>query len=244
MSKLAKVAYVFVLITIVACAPKVTEVPIPINFSSEAQHKVQSLAHLNNVAVDMADSVLKKYRSGSGCIPGETCDLAIFVSTPANETNYSKAFYSQFVSALVNRGMKIVTKMPAPVVVEIDIQVVKFRGSANTASYDALPTELGNGVWVIRDLTETAVHKFGSLTTSAAESGETNKNKWFLSPQIIPTKEMLITVSLIKGNQFMARTSNVYYVSSDNVYEGGKGDVPAPHRISVIGDCPDNRCIQ
>jgi hypothetical protein len=259
MSKLAKVAYVLALVAIVACAPRaimVAEVPIPVNFSSEAQHKVESLAHLNNIAVDMADSVLKNYASGGGCISGETCNLSIFVSTPAVKTNFSKAFHSQFVSALVNRGMKVVAQMPAPVRVEIDMQIFKFRGSAHTVSYDepgylytessdGQPTELVNGVWVIRDLTDTAVHKFGSLTTSAAKIGETNKNKWFMSPQIIPTTEMLITVSFIKGDQYMARASNVYYVSPDKVvYEGGKSNVPDPYKMSVIGDCPNNRCIQ
>ena len=246
------VGLLWLLVSTVACATSngVSEVPIAINFSSQAQHKVQSLAHLNNIAVDMADSVLKKYGSGGGCIPGENCNLSIFVNTPVVETEFSTAFNSQFVSALVNRGMKVVAQMPALVQVNIDMQVVTFSGSAPIASYDTKKVGCRKGIWVIRDLTDTAVHEFGSLTTSEWETGETNKSKWFYSPQKAPTTEMLITVSFIKGGQYMARTSNVYYVASDilpDIKDSGNKDsdkVAKSYKMHLVGDCPGNRCVQ
>ena len=251
MNTLTKFAFVLLSVAVVSCAPTrsagLPEVPVPVNFSTEAQHKLQSLSHLNNVAEDMADSVLKKYASGGGCIPGQRCNLSIFVRNPNIDTKYSRAFHSQFVSALVNRGMVVLSQRTASVEAEIDMQVFKFRGLEQEASFceknpcSSCATEVGNGVWVIRDLNDTSVHKFSSLSISVAECGDTNSKKWFYSPHTTPTTEMLITVSFIKDGQYMARTSNVYYVDLREKEE--EKTVVAPE-IHVIGDCPDNRCIK
>jgi len=241
--------------SLVACStPRgLAERPIPTNFKAESMMKLQSVSHWNNVAVDMAADVAKKYASGYGCIPGTTCQTAIYVQEPAYETQFSKAFHTQLVSALVNRGQTVLVKsQPAITTVLIDIQVIGFSRGRTEVEYDRKPTELVNGVWVIRDLPDTAVHKLKTLNTNQWSEGETSNNEWFRSPHFTPAAEMLVTVSFVKDQQYMARTSNVYYMDSEYGYVPTissleKGGTPRSTEktwnMSVEGDCTAPRCV-
>jgi len=100
---------------------------MPVNFKSESMMKLQSVSHWNNVAVDMAAGVSAKYGSGNGCIPGVGCKTQIFVKEPTPESQFSKAFHAQLISALVNQGLPVIKQeRPHATVVEIDIQIVSI----------------------------------------------------------------------------------------------------------------------
>ena len=245
--------------TFLGCASqdrKLAEVPVPVNFKSEAMLKLQSVSHWNNVAIDMAAGVSKKYGDGNGCIPGYGCKTPLYVKENLQDTSFSKAFHTQLISALVNQGFPVMTeKNQNATSVDIDIQVVSMK-----IEYDQMPTELIDGVWVIRDINDTAVHKFQGLSTGQWSSGETNKNNWFKSPQSIPVAEMMVTVSFVNNGIFVARTSNMYYLGSTDGYVPVQASktvaampalaasaAPAKHEawtIGVVGDCAPARCYR
>lgn len=237
---------------------KFAEVPVPVNFKSESMMKLQSVSHWNNVALDMAAGVANKYSAGNGCIPGFGCKTPIYVSEPTPETQFSKAFHTQLVSALVNQGLPVLKKeKQQATTVEIDIQIVSSANAGSNVEYDQAPTELVNGVWVVRDLNDTAVHKFKNLTTGQWSLGEANKNAWFRSPQSKPGAEMLVTVSFVNDSQYIARTSNMYYLDSDAGYvvppKAVEATVPVAAvpveakntwGVRVVGDCTPERCFK
>lgn len=238
--------------TLAACATSkrdITEVPVPTNFQSESMMKLQSVSHWNNVAVDMAAGVAKKYAAGNGCIPGIGCKTPIFVREPLPETKFSKAFHAQLVSALVNQGLPVMTQSkPLITTAVIDIQLVSLQPNQNKAEYDRKPNELVDGVWVIRDLADTAVQKFKALNAQQWSEGDANQNAWFKSPHFTPAVEMLVTVSFINDSQYVARTSNIYYLNSDRGYvpevvASAAAPVPTTWSMSVVGDCTASRCV-
>ena len=254
----SKIGMLFVAGFLTACstisAPVITEVPVPTNFSAESMMKLQSVSHWNNVAIDMAENVAKKYGTGGGCIPGHGCSAAIFVNTPIPATNFSRAFHTQLVSALVNQGLPVLSELNSTATkAEIDIQLVSFNRGKSNETYDRKPLELVHGVWVIRDVINTGVKKFNVSKTEQWSQGETNTSQWFNSPYATPSYEMLVTVSFVKDNQYMARTSNIYYLDSDDGYVPAvlpKAPAPAPApaptpaltKMNVEGDCTAARC--
>ncbi len=236
---------------VAACSTiRPTEVPVPTNFSAEYMMKLQSASHWNNVAIDMAENVANKYGTGGGCIPGHGCSTAIYVNTPMPVTNFSRAFHTQLVSALVNQGLPILSESNSTATkAEIDIQVVSFKREKNKQYYDRKPVELVHGVWVIRDVVDTKVKQFKVSKAEQWAQGETNTSEWFNSPNATPSYEMLVTVSFVKDNQYMARTSNIYYLDSDAGYVPlplpTTPIVPAPPilpKMNVQGDCTESRC--
>lgn len=223
---------------------KITELPIPTNFKAESMMKLQSVSHWNNIAVDMADGISKKYGSGGGCIPGNGCRTPIFVSEPTPKTQFSKAFRNQLVSALVNRGLPLLSEAkPDATMVDIDIQLVSYQRGKGQMDYDRKPMELVDGVWVIRDIDDTAVKTFKTITTQQWNEGETNRSEWFKSPFISPAIEMLVTISFVKDKHYLARTSNVYYLDSDVGFVPPKPTLVNAWKILVEGDCTPSRCI-
>lgn len=235
-----------------ACATSkrdIAEVPIPTNFQSETMMKLQSVSHWNNVAVDMATGVAKKYGAGNGCIPGSGCKTPIFVREPFPETKFSKAFHAQLVSALVNQGLPVMAQSkPLITTAVIDIQLVSLQPNQDKVEYDRKPMELADGVWVIRDLADTAVQKTKSLNIQQWSEAGANQSAWFESPHFTPAVEMLVTVSFINDNQYLARTSNIYYLNSAQGYVPEYVPptvIPAPTAwsMSVVGDCTASRCV-
>lgn len=259
---LATSATITTLLIIGGCASekKITEVPVPVNFKSESMMKLQSVSHWNNVAVDMAGGVASKYGAGNGCIPGFGCKTQLYVKTPTPETQFSKAFHAQLISALVNQGLPVVKQERAlATTVEIDIQIVSVADTQKKIEYDQMPTELVEGVWVIRDINDTAVHKFKNINTGQWSVGESNRNLWFRSPQTPPSAEMLVTVSFVNDQQYIARTSNMYYLNSTTGYlppdqvptaattSASAKELPTPQNswgVRVVGDCTPARCIK
>jgi hypothetical protein len=237
------------------------EVPIPTNFKTESMMQLQSVAHWNNVAIDMASGVAKKYGAANGCIPGFGCRTALYVKETAPETKFSKAFHTQLVSALVNQGLPVLTQTkPNVTTVDIDIQIVSSGGQAKL-EYDQMPSELVEGVWVIRDLNDTAVHKLKDRSVGQWSNGDTNKSAWFKSPKQQPSAEMLVTVSFVNDGQYIARTSNMYYLNSVAGYVSQIDSpvvpaaiVPTQAAVSstpqtgwnvrVVGDCTPERCYK
>ena len=154
----------------------------------------------------------------------------------------------------------------AKVHAEIDIQTASFLPEASSRSmYDSV-LRLDDGVWVMRGAQDTSSHKFSVLSTEPALAKETYRSDWFYQNHQPPRTELLLTVSMVMGSQFMARTSHTYYVTDEAGYRGKviqpmsvvkesvaapaptpacDGCQPVPRRvIKVEGDCPlESGCV-
>lgn len=234
----------------VACTvnPPLTEQPVPTNFSQEAMYKLSSVSHWNNVAADMARDVATKYGAGKGCIPGMGCQASLYVKPQDIETSFSQAFRTQLISALVNQGLPVVTRPQSnSTIVEIDIQVVATPGGKAAVEYDHDPVELVEGVWVIKDVNDTAVKKFTNTQAEQWTQGKARRAPWFRSPHFVPAAEMLVSVSFINNERYMARTSNVYYLNSVTGYVVPPPPVAVEVKrtawpVRLVGDCTAARC--
>ncbi len=194
------------------CTAPYSEAPIPANFKTTEQSKVQAGLHWKIIAEDLARSVSAKTGTSK----------TIYVNEMSEHSSFNRAFRTLLISALVERGVSVMkTSASAEISVDINVQLVKFsEGRAKYRNAVGVPTALTAGVWVLRDL---ALHQ-GAITTAAVASGTAaiglDVYNWFkskFSAGDIPQNEIIVTVSSADQNRYLSSLSNVYYTSDTDV---------------------------
>lgn len=140
------------------------EAPRPTNFSIAQQKKIQAASHwhvaANEVAAQIRNSVNK--------------DDVLFISLPAQQTQFAHAFREQLITALVSSGMRVSRNGDTrALVIDVDVQLVRFS-----------PRRLQN---------TTAEGDFAQGYT--------------------PLHELIVTTSTNSVSQYMARRSDVFYIT-------------------------------
>lgn len=194
-----------------ACATPYSESPIATNFATTHQKKLQAGSHWNAIANDSAESIIASLKLGRGCIaPMPECDR-VFVRPPKDATPFAQAFRTQFITSLVNRGINV-SKTPAGAKeIDFDIQVVKFSADRPNGTFTSA-TAIYNGLWAMRGLWVSASPgAAGELAVIAFDA-----NRWLtseLASGATPQHEVIVTVSASTSDQYLGRTTNVYYVA-------------------------------
>jgi hypothetical protein len=231
------------------------EAPIVTNFPTSTQRKLQAGEHWNLIARDSAKAINESMQRAGTCIPRTTECRAIFVRTPEVLTEFSRAFYNQLKTALVDNGVAV-AKMnhPGSVEMDIDIQPIKFTSNRPQYRYAGVASELGQGVWALRDVAD-----MNPTDSSLSPSPPlTNTDTWFRSQFAsgqTPRSEIVVTLSLSDARNYMARSTNVYYVADSDAQlydqeicsiirpcQQGKKTDPKVQAMKVIGDCAIENC--
>lgn len=231
------------------------EVPVATNFQTSTQLKLQSGEHWNLIARDSAKAINESLQRSAICLPKSTECRPVFVRTPEYLTEFSRAFYNQLKTALVDSGVAVARKnQPGALEMEIDIQPIKFTNNRPQYRYAGVATELGQGVWALRDVAD--MNPSDSSLSPALPLP--NSVSWFRSQFAsgqTPKTEIVVTLSLADARTYMARSTNVYYVADSDAQlydqevcsiirpcpQGGKSGPPIP-TLKVIGDCAQESC--
>lgn len=236
------------------CAPfPYTEAPLAINFDTSKQLKLQAAHHWQVIANDMADTLIEALGRGSTCVgPSPTCQKFEIVSATPNSV-FGRAFHTQFVSRLVNKGMNVATDGPGDVTVSINAQTVRFNGRRTQYLGVGKFTMLATGLWTLHEINEEA----SSAAASAAAGIMADVLEWNMSEFAkghTPRFELILTTSATRNKQYLARTTNVYYVSNGDAAlycwtpEGcdapGTADssTGSTRVIHLVGDCSKGPC--
>jgi hypothetical protein len=237
--------------------PANNEVPVATNFPTSTQRKLQAGEHWNLIARDSAKAINESMLRGAVCIPKSNECRPVFVRTPAYLTEFSRAFYNQLKTALVDNGVAVAKRnQPGALEMEIDVHPIKFTPNRPQYRYAGVASELGQGVWALRDVADMEPTD-SSLSPSPPLA---NSEMWFRSQFAsgqTPQTEIVVTLSLADARTYLARSTNVYYVadSDTRLYDqeicsiirpcpqlpSGKLVAPVPV-MKVIGDCPLENC--
>jgi hypothetical protein len=190
------------------CSTPYSEAPLPINYKTTEQHKLQAALHWKMIANDLAKSVAEK----------NGVSKTVYVNKFSEKFHFNQAFHTLLISALVNKGMHVMkTAENADVSVDITIQMIKF--SKNRAPYRdsvGIPTFLTAGLWVLRDFMMNHSATSSAILTTATVAVGMDTYNWFKSKYPegeIPQNEIIVTVSSSEQNQYVSSLSNVYYTS-------------------------------
>lgn len=260
------------LCTLVACTPvrvvqtdvprivaSHNEVPVSGNFPSHTQMKLQAAQHWASIANDTGKAIVTLLNRGSWCVREIKGCEAVFVSLPAPLTGFSRAFHSQLITTLVNNGLNVSKEEESAIRIEIDVLPILFSPNRPQYRYAGQATELGPGIWALRDAMVMVPEQPGQ------RPDEPDTLHWFrteLASGQTPQMEIVVTVSAVNKARYLARTTNVYYVTDGDrrLYdqemctsirscaaaqeEKKMGPTPRPSRaVGVTGDCPlDQPC--
>ncbi len=227
-----------------------TEAPIATNFQTTKQLKLQAGQHWQFIANDMADSLIASLLKGSTCVaPAGNCP-SIYVKPTNPQSAFGRAFHAQLISRLVNKGMNVATNAPGTITINIEAQAVKF--SPNRYQYKGAGnlTMLTTGLWAAHDI---SVHHdgTGAVVLGGAILGDIANWVDAEYPKgRTPQLELILTTSASRAGQFVARTTNVYYLADSDAAlycwkpEGCFNDGTSGYGLGlrVVGDCGSGYC--
>lgn len=238
--------------------PQRNEVPIATNFETSTQLKFQAAEHWKRAANDTVAELSKSLQNGGICFGKENCPTLVVKRSCQTsgcivkqcESEFSKIFFNQFVSALVNSGQRVSTNaVPNGTEIDIDIQPIKFTENRAQYRFAGVKTEIGEGVWAIKD-TALLIDNNGNYVQPNSDEKLHWHRAEFASGKT-PSNEVVITVSARGSDKtYKAMNTSIYYFSDNDESHyicptPAKTETPAiiQWAVPVVGDCSPSRCI-
>ena len=235
------------------------EVPVSANFPTSTQLKLQAAQHWSNIADDTGKAIATLLSKGSLCVRGTRTCQAVFINPPAHNTEFSRIFHNQLITTMVTSGLNVSKGPESAVLIDIDVQPVVFAINRPQYRHAGTASELGPGIWALRDV---ATMSPGNPKNQTADPDALHWFRTEFASGRTPQMEIVVTVSASDKTRYLARTTNVYYVTDGDkrlydqeicslmrscavaVEEKKSGPAAKPTRpIGVVGDCPlDKPC--
>lgn len=198
---------------ITGCATPYSEAPISSNFPTTKQLQLRTAGHWTTISQDVASQLIAR-------LPEKA---AVYVKVPAKSTPFEQAFSSQLTTSLTNAGYAVMKYPDGALLIEVETQAVKFSAERPRHQYAGAATTLGAGLWAIHDVVINTSPGAGAMLGFAAIDAMT----WFrseVSSGAAPRTEIIVNASVSNANQYLARTTSVYYTAEDDhgVYGAGR----------------------
>ena len=187
-----------------ACATPYSEVPLATNFPTSKQAKLQAAAHWNVIAGDVAKQISSGLKD----------KRPLFVNQSSVRTAFDRAFTNDLISALVAEGYTVMKSPAGALSVDVDTQAVRFAPNRPQYNYTGLATAVTAGVWALRNVKLNTAGKV--LGAGVAVAAGADAYSWFRSEFATgetPQTEIIVTTSVSDASQYMARSTNIYYVA-------------------------------
>ncbi len=189
------------------------EVPISGNFSTSSQLKLQAAQHWANIANDTGKAISELLMTRNVCTPKMNLCRSVYINPPVYVTEFSRTFHNQLITTMVTKGVSVSKEPEGSILIDIDVQPVIFSANRPQYRYAGVPTELGPGIWALRDVSTVVPSDPQDVPP------EPDALHWFrteLSTGRTPQMEIILTVSASDKTHYLARKTNVYYVSDSD----------------------------
>lgn len=239
-----------------------SEAPVAANFKTKTQLKLQAAQHWAKIAEDAARSIAVPLRKAAKCESSFDPCKTIYVNPPANVTAFSRAFHNQLITTLVKSELLVAKTSKSDLTLDIDVQPILFSPNRPQYRYAGAATQLGPGVWALRDVVSVEPGNAG-IEPPAADAAHWFRSE-FASGQT-PQFEILVTVSVGSKSRYLARATNAYYITDGDRHlydqeicslirlcapvampgvDGKPEEKPKPaatSQLTVTGDCPNEK---
>ncbi len=237
-----------------------SEAPIAGNFPAVTQAKLQAGQHWQAIAQDAARSLGQSLSKNQRCNPGLHPCRPIHVEEPEYTTEFSRAFVNALITALVQQGINVSQAPDAALLLHLDVQPVRFAPDRPQYRHAGLARELGPGIWALQDVTEISPRDLDK------HPNPPDTLHWFrteFAAGATPRTEIVLTLSVMDGIRYAARSTNVYYVAESDLplynqeicslirpcleetatLDGSPIQAVRKGSLTLIGDCPlDKPC--
>jgi hypothetical protein len=210
---------------VAACAQPYSEVPVPSNFVTSKQLKLQSTGHWQIIAQDVAKNIADAYHS----------DAPIWFKPNPSASPFEQAFRQQLSTALNNHGLKVLMEPNDRFYqLDIDTQVLRFTGYRIKANPNRVPTSLQTGV---SSLDHASINPFITRRDGNNHDGIAINDFYWAGNEFaqgaVPQQEIVINTHLNNQKQYIISDSRAYYVGdADTALYQANNLVTIP----IIGD--------
>lgn len=204
-----------------------SEAPLAANFPATSQAKLQAGQHWQTIAHDAAQSLVQSLSRSQRCGLSINPCRPVHVAEPQHPTEFSRAFINALITALVQQGINVSQAPDAALLLHLDVQPVRFAPDRPQYRHAGQPRELGPGIWALQDVVE---------TSRAGQTSGGSALHWFrteFAAGATPRTEIVLTLSVMDGIRYAARSTNVYYVTETDLHLYNQ------EICSLIRPCPE-----
>ena len=192
------------------------DVPRAENYPATDQLKARAVHHWNVLADDVA------MRISASALPASAQATGAYHLHTSTVSPFHRAFSSLLLTRLVNNGVPMVTQATegdkAHARILFDVQVVQHHSSAFNAPQFPL-TFLAVGLSVLRGMYLYPPTELGGAAIGLAAATGMDLAQQHMSGQAQggPTRtELLVSTTVEQGQRLVARTSDIYYIDSED----------------------------
>lgn len=190
-------------------------IPVASNFDYTVQHKVRSAGHWNLMADDVVKQTLATLQKNG--VPGNT---PVYVQLPEQSSAFDRGFREFVLTKLVQNGV-VVLKQPDAAQLQLSyVTQVVVHKSQRPHFIPGQFTMLAGGLMAAYGLH--SAHLDAQLLAGLGLAGAADFANSINSGGPTHT-EVILTTSVLRGSQFLARKTDVYYLE----------DVDAPLFLSA-----------
>jgi hypothetical protein len=192
----------------ILCSHGCTRIPQPATYASTEQQKMQAAHHWDVLANDVANQINKALLShdyvSAPVFVRATCSTENKPCQPGETSQFNEGFRDLLITQLVHFGVPTsAEKEPDAIVVNYKVQVVYHSDNRYAARPPGILTALTAAVSVLRyapgEVQAIAAAGFLDMANSATDDAG--------------QYEIIITTSMITGNKYLFRTSDIYYIN-------------------------------
>lgn len=222
-----KISYAPLLILCLGLGACMSQVPVATTYPVTYQKKMQAAQHWDILAADVAN----RLRDSLIGPDGQGRPVALYVQQPRYDSEFGVAFHSLLVTHLLEQGFRMSENPAAGLPVTYDIQVVTHKDRGFIRPMPGVFTALTGSVLVLRDMADhdaTAATMLGAVGLDVATGFVTDN----------PDSELIVTTSVMSGDRYVARISDIYYISDNNVDQYyAKAPPPVTTRMVEVVGC-------
>lgn len=185
-----------------------SRIPQPVTYDFSEQQKMQAAHHWDVLANDVANQINKALLGhdyvSTPVFVNATCGTENKPCQPGETSQFNEGFRDLLITQLVRFGVPTsAVEEPKAIVVNYKVQVVYHRDNRHAARPPGILTALTTAVSVLRsapgEVQAIAAAGFLDLVNSATDDAG--------------QYEIIITTSMITGNKYLFRTSDIYYIN-------------------------------
>jgi len=235
------------LVFVIGCSqnPKMwrSQTPKPTTYEFSEQKKMQSAAHWNLLAEDVAGQVMAMletrgyltqpvYMQPPCGAPLGPCEVHL-------ETSFGEGFYDLLLTHLVNHGLKVSAEEHGSLIVTNKLQVVWHNEDRRTRALrpgmlTGIVSLAAGWAWVLRDAID-HIGWDGGATAAAAGAAITAAGIYDVASGMftkgMPHSEVIITTSIRDFDRYLMRKTDIYYINDADYWHY---KIPPPPEIIEI----------
>lgn len=208
-----------------ACA---SQVPLATTYPITYQQKMQAAHHWDVLAADVADRLSKALSTQDPS--GGKQILNVQGAKCCTVFNY--AFHEFLVTRLLEKGFGVSSSPNVGLPVTYQTQVVTHKDRGFIRPTPGLFTGLTAGVLVLRNLAKSASPGPAAAVGLAAVGLDVGTG--YITGGV-PDNEIIVTTSVMSGDRYLVRISDIYYVNDNNRDQYIAKAAPPTRLMEVVG---------